>query len=91
MAKSIAIKTDEALLRDIHIQAAKQGLSVQQYINELIERDLFPERFPQPDAIQLETIREAVRRISADVQPILDALDFPQTAQAKPPGMELGS
>lgn len=47
MAKGIAIKIDEGLLRDIHVHAAEKGMSTQQYVTELIERDLFPERFPE--------------------------------------------
>ena len=46
MAKGISIRVDEELLRDIHVRAAEKGLSTQQYVTKLIERDLFPERFP---------------------------------------------
>ncbi|MDE6954777.1 MAG: hypothetical protein K2P18_03310 [Oscillospiraceae bacterium] len=45
MAKSIAIKIDGELFRDLHIQAAKRKLTIEQYVTGLIEQDLFPERF----------------------------------------------
>lgn len=47
MAKGVSIKVSEELLRDIHAHAARKGVSTQQYMNTLIERELFPERFPQ--------------------------------------------
>ena len=60
MANSIAIKVDEELLRDIHIRAAEKGLSIQQYVTGLIERDLFPERFPQITESQMEQLKAAM-------------------------------
>ena len=74
MAKAVAIKVDEELLRDIHVRAAKKGLSVQRYVTELIERDLFPERFLQLTNEQKEQIRnamEAVDQALGDVAEII--------------------
>lgn len=53
MAKTICYKIDGELFRDIHVRAAQKGISTQQYMNTLIERDLFPERFPQPTKEQV--------------------------------------
>ena len=74
MANSIAIKVDEELLRDIHIRAAEKGLSIQQYVTGLIERDLFPERFPQITESQMEQLKaamELVEQALGDVTEIL--------------------
>ena len=41
MAKAIAIKIDESLFREIHVKAAQKGFSTQQYVTELIKKNLF--------------------------------------------------
>ena len=82
MANGIAIKVDEELLRDIHVRAAKKGLSTQQYLSELIERDLFPKRFPEQEPerflqltddqkTRLRDAVEAVNQAVMDVEKIL--------------------
>ena len=74
MANSIAIKVDEELLRDIHVRAAEKGLSTQQYVTKLIERDLFPERFPQLTDDQLKRLKSAIELVDqtlGDVPEIL--------------------
>ncbi len=74
MAKGVSIKVDEALLRDIHVRAAEKGVSTQQYVIELIERDLFPERFLQltdDQLIQLRSAMELVDQALGDVAEIL--------------------
>ena len=74
MAKVIAIKIDEGLLRDIHAHAAEKGMSTQQYVTELIERDLFPERFPElteDQKIRLKDAAEAVNRAAGEVADVL--------------------
>ncbi len=60
MAKGIFIKIDKELLRDIHVRAAQRGVSSQQYLNTLIERDLFPERFPQLTGEQVSHLKAAL-------------------------------
>lgn len=90
MASAIAIKIDEALLRDVHVRATERGLSMQQYLNSLIERDLFPERFPKLEAHHLETIREAAHRIGADIQPVLAVLESNENQKPVPPSIESG-
>lgn len=74
MAKAVAIKVNEDLLRSIHVRAAARGVSTQQYVTELIERDLFPERFPELTEDQKARIRdaaEAVNRAAGEVADIL--------------------
>ena len=74
MAKGVSIKVDEELLRDIHVRAAEKGVSTQQYVIELIERDLFPERFLQltdDQLIQLRSAMELVDQALGDVAEIL--------------------
>lgn len=78
MAKSIAIKIDEALFRDIHVQAAKRRLSIEQYVTGLIKRDLFPERFTEHGVVltpeQKEQIRAAAQVANAGARQIEEAL-----------------
>lgn len=45
MAKSVGIRIDEELYRQLHIRVAESGKSLQDYIAALIERDMHPERF----------------------------------------------
>lgn len=78
MAKSIAIKIDEDLFRDIHVQAAKRRLSIEQYVTGLIKRDLFPERFTEHGVVltpeQKEQIRAAAQVANAGARQIAEAL-----------------
>lgn len=74
MVKGVAIKIDEELLRDIHIRVAEQGMSTQQYITELIEKDLFPERFPQLTDNQKSRIKEEVEVINQALDNVADIL-----------------
>ncbi len=69
MAKGISVRVDEELLRDIHVRAAEKGLSTQQYVTKLIERDLFPERFPQLTDDQLKRLKSAIELVD---QPLGD-------------------
>ena len=63
MANGISIKIDDKLLLDIHVRAARKGVSVQQYMNGLIERDLFPERFPQLTGEHIQQIKMALELV----------------------------
>ena len=74
MAKSIAFKIDEELLRNIHVRAAELSMSTQQYITELIERNLYPERFPQLSTGQLEKIWNSTQEIEKAIDDITDVL-----------------
>lgn len=74
MAKGISIRVDEELLRDIHVRVVEKGLSTQQYVSKLIERDLFPERFPQLTDDQLKRLKSAIELVNqalGDVPEIL--------------------
>lgn len=64
MASGISIKIDDELLRNIHVRAAQKGVSVQQYMNGLIERDLFPERFPQMTGEQMKQLKMALKLVN---------------------------
>ncbi len=74
MANSIAIKVDEELLRDIHIRAAEKDLSVQGYVTQLIERDLFPERFPQITESQMEQLKAAMEMVDQALGDVTEIL-----------------
>lgn len=74
MAKGIAIRIDEDLLRDIHVRAAEKGMSTQQYVTELIERDLFPERFPELTEDQKARLRDAAEAVDRAAGEVADAL-----------------
>ena len=74
MAKGIAVRIDEGLLRDIHIRAAARGVSIQQYVTELIERDLFPERFPELTENQKARLRDAAEAVDRAAGEVADAL-----------------
>ena len=79
MAKGVSIKVDKELLRDIHVRAAEKGLSIQQYVTGLIERDLFPERFPQltDDQLtddQLNQLRSAMELVDQALGDVADIL-----------------
>ena len=74
MAKGIAIRIDEDLLRDIHAHAAEKVMSTQQYVTELIERDLFPERFPELTEDQKARLRDAAEAVDRAAGEVADAL-----------------
>lgn len=64
MANGISIKIDDELLRNIHVRAARKGVSVQRYMNSLIERDLFPERFSQLTEEQIQQLKTALELVN---------------------------
>ncbi len=68
MANGISIKINDELLRNIHIRAAQKGVSVQRYMNGLIERDLFPERFPQLTGEQIRQLKMALEGATAHLE-----------------------
>lgn len=82
MAKAIAIKIDEESFRDIHVQAAKRRLSIEQYVTGLIQRDLFPERFAGYGAVmtleQKEQIKAAAQAASDRASQITDIMNEAQ-------------
>lgn len=90
MANGISIKSDDELLRNIHVRAAQKGVSVQRYMNGLIERDLFPERFPHLNAEQLEQVSSTMETISQAVEDVDSILWDRPEQHMEPPGMTLG-
>lgn len=74
MAKGIAIRIDEDLLRDIHVRAAERGTSTQQYVTELIERDLFPERFSELTEDQKARLKDAAEAVNQAAGEVADVL-----------------
>jgi plasmid stability protein len=74
MAKGIAIRIDEDLLRDVHVRAAARETSTQQYVTELIERDLFPERFPELTENQKARLRDAAEAVNQAAGEVADVL-----------------
>lgn len=90
MAKGDAIKIDEALLRDIHVRAAERSMSTQQYITELIERDLHPERFPQLSEDQRERIWDSMQEIERAIGDITDVLQEDHVQVESGPKMTMG-
>ncbi len=90
MAKGIAIKINDDLLRDIHVRAAERGLSTQQYITGLIEKDLFPERFPQLTEEQMGRLKTALEMVDQALGGVSDILRNHPEQDIDPPGMKLG-
>ncbi len=90
MAKGIAIKINDDLLRDIHVRAAERGLSTQQYITGLIERNLFPERFPQLTEEQMERLNTALEMIDQALGGVSGILQDHPKHGIDPPGMKFG-
>jgi len=87
MAKGVAIKIDETLFRDIHVRAAERSMSTQQYITELIKRDLHLEQFPPLSEDQWERLWDSMQEIERAIEDISDVLQEDHV-QAKG-GMEL--
>lgn len=79
MANAIAIKTDEDLFRELHVRAAKKGLSTQEYVTGLIKSDLFPkqtvEQIPELSKDQAEQLKAAVHAMEANLCQIMDVLN----------------
>ncbi len=74
MAKGVAIKIDETLLRDIHVRATERSMSTHQYITELIERNLHPERFPQLSEDQREKMWDSMQGIKRTIEDITEVM-----------------
>lgn len=70
--KAIAIKVDDALIRQIHVRAAERGLSMQSYINSLIQHDLHPSTPISPE--QTKVIRDITADLKQSVQQLLGNL-----------------
>ena len=83
--RTVCIKVDEALYRSIHIRIAQQGVTLQDYCNRLIEKDLFPERFPVLTEDQIEQLAQVGKETAERVQRILQPThELQQKEQNRP-------
>ena len=72
MAKKLTVKVSGKLLKDIQARSAEFSMSVQEYVTELLERNLYPERFPQISEDQREKIWEAME-VTLETRPSMEA------------------
>ena len=63
MEKELVIKTNEKLLTDLQTRSSEFSISVQEYVTDMIERDLYPECFPQVSEDQRAKIWEKMQSI----------------------------
>lgn len=89
MASGISIKIDDELLRNIHVRAAQKGVSVQQYMNGLIERDLFPERFPQLTGEQTQQLKTALELVNQALEGVACPPALPGTSSGRPRKLQM--
>ena len=74
MAKELKIKVNKKLWEDVQTRSAEFSMSVQDYVTELLERNLYPERFPQISEDQREKIWEAMQVIEEALEDMTDVL-----------------
>ena len=72
MAKKLTVKVSGKLQKDIQARSAEFSMSVQEYVTELLERNLYPERFPQISEDQREKIWEAMEVIEEALEDMTD-------------------
>ncbi len=89
MAKKLTVKVSGKLLKDIQARSAEFSMSVQEYVTELLERNLYPERFPQISEDQREKIWEAMEVIEEALEDMTDVLqeDYEQVEDGMGPTM----
>ena len=89
MAKKLTVKVSGKLLKDIQARSAEFSMSVQEYVTELLERNLYPERFPQISEDQRENIWEAMEVIEEALEDMTDVLqeDYEQVENGMGPTM----
>ena len=89
MAKKLTVKVSGKLLKDIQARSAEFSMSVQEYVTELLERNLSPERFPQISEDQREKIWEAMEVIEEALEDMTDVLqeDYEQVEDGMGPTM----
>lgn len=89
MAKKLTVKVSGKLLKDIQARSAEFSMSVQEYVTELLERNLYPERFPQISEDQREMIWEAMEVIEEALEDMTDVLqeDYEQVEDGMGPTM----
>lgn len=74
MAKELTIKVNKKLLEDVQTRSAEFSMSVQEYVTELLERNLYPERFPQISEDQRAKIWDAMQVIEEALEDMTDVL-----------------
>ena len=89
MAKKLTVKVSGKLLKDIQARSAEFSMSVQEYVTKLLERNLYPERFPQISEDQREKIWEAMEVIEEALEDMTDVLqeDYEQVEDGMGPTM----
>ena len=89
MAKKLTVKVSGKLLKDIQARSAEFSMSVQEYVTELLERNVYPERFPQISEDQREKIWEAMEVIEEALEDMTDVLqeDYEQVEDGMGPTM----
>ena len=89
MAKKRTVKVSGKLQKDIQARSAEFSMSVQEYVTELLERNLYPERFPQISEDQREKIWEAMEVIEEALEDMTDVLqeDYEQVEDGMGPTM----
>ena len=87
--RSLTVKVSGKLLKDIQARSAEFSMSVQEYVTELLERNLYPERFPQISEDQREKIWEAMEVIEEALEDMTDVLqeDYEQVEDGMGPTM----
>ena len=89
MAKKLTVKVSGKLLNDIQARSAEFSMSVQEFVTELVERNLYPERFPQISEDQRVKIWEAMEVIEEALEDMTDVLqeDYEQVEDGMGPTM----
>lgn len=80
--KTICFSADEELLRAVHIRAAEFGISMQEYITDLIQKDLHPnERIElTPERLEeLHTLAEQTLETMERMRAVLEVVAPEQT------------
>ena len=86
--RTLCFSVDEDLLRDIHIRAAQQGASMQEYITELMRRDLHPHAKLTPEQrSELHALAEQTQEIMEQINTILNEGSQEELRQG---GMQFG-
>lgn len=79
--KTLCFSVEEELLQAIHIRAAQQGVSMQEYITELMRRDLYPRlELTSEQRSELHTLAEQALERTERIDAILheEAQEIPQ-------------
>lgn len=71
--RSIAIRIEDDLFREIHIRAAEKELSIQDYVRGLMERDLHPA--PKLNDEQMERLKIAMTTVDEKMRDVAEILE----------------